>query len=313
MTGQTDATESSTAPPEGLQSYLHDIGRTPLLTAAQEIALAQRIEQGDTTAVTALVQANLRLVVSVARRYQGRGLPLEDLIAEGNFGLWDAAAKYEWQRGYRFSTYATWWIRQAVTRALANTARLIRVPAHLHDALTRHRVAVAELTAVLGRDPTAQELAAALGPLSASPALRAAVQAVQAVVSLDQPMGKGQEQTLGEILPDADGATTEAAALETLTFAEIDQVLRLALTAQERAVLILRFGLDGTTPVSLEDAGRQLGVTRERVRQMEAKAVRKLRRALLTTPGGTGLRVSHRAGSRARMAVGRDAVRRQIR
>lgn len=309
MTVHADHTTSRSAPPEGLQSYLRAIGRTPLLTAAQEIALAQRIVQGDAGAVTTLVQANLRLVVNIARRYQGRGLPLEDLIAEGNVGLWDAAAKYEWQRGYRFSTYATWWIRQAVTRALVQTARLIRVPAHLHDALTRQRIAVADLTTALGREPTALELEVVLGPLSATSALGAAMQAAQTVVSLDQPAGEGQEQTLGEILLDKDGATTEEAALETLTRREIDQVLRVALTDRERAVLILRFGLDGTTPLSLEDAGRQLGVTRERVRQIEATAKRKLRHALLTTPGGADLGVPPHMGPYARGTPGAsDAV-----
>jgi len=281
QTEQTDTAVRSDALPEALHSYLHNIGRTPLLTAEQEVALAQQIEQGDPTAVTTLVEANLRLVVSIARRYQGRGLPLEDLIAEGNFGLWDAAKKFEWQRGYRFSTYATWWVQQAIRRAVTTTGGPIRVPAHLHGALNQHWATVAALTTTLGHAPTAEELTALGGSVAPTSALGAALQALQRVVSLDQPVGAQEDHTLGATLIDGDSATPEDEAVERLTSTELRRLLETALTAQERLILTLRFGLDGSCARTLAEVGQRLGVSRARVRQLEVQGLRKARRLLL--------------------------------
>ncbi len=268
--------------PAALQTYLREIGRTPLLTAAEETALAQRIEQGDRGAAQALAQANLRLVVSIARHYQGRGLPLEDLIAEGNLGLLHAVDKFEWRRGYRFSTYASWWIRQAITRGLMDQSRTIRLPVYVQEALASYRRTVREATTTLGREPTTADIEALVGPLSVTSSLGAALRAGQPLMSLDQAVGEDQNQMLRDIVPDAEGLTAEQEALELLADEEMDHALRTALTERERAVLVLRFGLDGSPPATLVEAGERLGVTRERIRQIEARAMRKLRPVLWT-------------------------------
>jgi RNA polymerase primary sigma factor len=262
--------------PELLDSYLREIGHTPLLKPEQEVELAQRVEQGDRAAANAMAQANLRLVVSVARRYLNRGLPLEDLIAEGNIGLLRAVQKYEWQRGYRFSTYAVWWIRQAITRAIADKGRTIRLPVHVGEALTKRSKAVGQLTTDLGREPTQEELNEALGGDASF--IGAAVVAAQAPLSLGMAVGEDGEEQLVDFLPDESAVTPEEGAVRRVSAEETRRVMDDVLTERERAVLKLRFGLDGSSPESLDVVGRQLGVTRERARQIEAEALRKLRR-----------------------------------
>ena len=262
--------------PELLDSYLREIGHTPLLKPEQEVALAKRVEQGDKDAANMMAQANLRLVVSVARRYLNRGLPLEDLIAEGNIGLLRAVQKYEWQRGYRFSTYAVWWIRQAITRAIADKGRTIRLPVHVGEALTKRSKAVGQLTTELGREPTPEELDAVLGADASF--IGAAVVAAQAPLSLGMAVGEDGEEQLVDFLPDEAAVTPEEGAVRRVSAEETRQVMNDVLTEREREVLKLRFGLDGSSPESLDVVGRRLGVTRERARQIEAEALRKLRR-----------------------------------
>jgi len=258
-----------------VESYLREIGRTPLLNRDQEVTLAQRVEQGDPTAIAALAQANLRLVVSVARRYVHRGLPMEDLVAEGNIGLLRAVKKYEWRRGYRFSTYAVWWIRQAITRAIANQAHTIRVPVHVGEALARRSKAITFLSNTLGREPTAAELVAVLGQdvAAAGPDLKA----VQSPLSLNRLMKDDGDEQLGDVLPDTSAPTLEERAVGRVAAEEIRRVLNDVLTEREQEVLQWRFGLDGASPARLDEIGRRLGVTRERVRQIEGDALRKLR------------------------------------
>jgi RNA polymerase primary sigma factor len=268
--------EMSGALPELLDSYLREIGHTPLLKPEQEVELAKRVEQGDKDAANAMAQANLRLVVSVARRYLNRGLPLEDLIAEGNIGLLRAVQKYEWRRGYRFSTYAVWWIRQAITRAIADKGRTIRLPVHVGEALTKRSKAVGQLTTELGREPSPEELDAVLGADASF--IGAAVIAAQAPLSLGMAVGEDGEEQLVDFLPDESGVTPEEGAVRRVSAEETRQVMNDVLTEREREVLKLRFGLDGSSPESLDVVGRRLGVTRERARQIEAEALRKLRR-----------------------------------
>ncbi len=258
-----------------VESYLREIGRTALLNHDQEVTLAQRVEQGDPAAIAALAQANLRLVVSVARRYVNRGLPMEDLVAEGNIGLLRAVKKYEWRRGYRFSTYAVWWIRQAITRAIANQAHTIRVPVHVGEALARRSKAITFLSNTLGREPTTAEPVAVLGQdvAAAGPNLKA----VQSPLSLDRLKKDDGDEQLGDVLPDTSAPTPEERAVGRVATEEIRQVLGDVLAAREREVLQWRFGLDGASPARLDEIGRRLGVTRERVRQIEGDALRKLR------------------------------------
>jgi len=207
----TGPEELGGALPELLDSYLREIGHTPLLKPDEEVELAKRVEQGDKTAANAMAQANLRLVVSVARRYLNRGLPLEDLIAEGNIGLLRAVQKYEWQRGYRFSTYAVWWIRQAITRAIADKGRTIRLPVHVGEALTKRSKAVGQLTTDLGREPTQEELNEALGGDASF--IGAAVVAAQAPLSLGMAVGEDGEEQLVDFLPDETAVTPEEGAV----------------------------------------------------------------------------------------------------
>jgi RNA polymerase primary sigma factor len=253
-----------------LDSYLSAIRHTPLLTAAEEIALAKRVAEGDTAAANAMTQANLRLVVSVARRYTNRGLPLEDLIAEGNMGLLHAVQKFEWQRGYRFSTYAIWWIRQTI---------------HVGEALTKRIRAVDGLTITLGREPTPAEVDAALG--AAPVGLRAAIAAVQAPLSLDMEVGEDGELLLSDVLPDESALTPEEGAVGSIALNEIRAVMAGVLTQRERTVLALRCGLDGAGPATVDEVSRHLGVTRERARQIEIKALRKVRPIVAALLSGT--------------------------
>ena len=265
---------------DGLAAYLRAIRATPLLTAEQEVALAQRVEAGDAQARGEFATANLRLVVSVAKHYVGRGLPLLDLIQEGNLGLLAAVPKFDWRLGFRFSTYASWWIRQAIARAIADTGRTIRVPAHVSSELAALRRAEGMLTQRLGRDPHDGDLAAELGTDVGR--VRALRLAAQVPASLDQPVdGEEGETTLGTLLGLEDPAVAEPAAAvdAALLRRETARLLDELLTPQERLVLVRRFGLDGEDPATLDDVAAELGLSRSRVGQLEVKALHKLRAA----------------------------------
>jgi RNA polymerase primary sigma factor len=258
-----------------ITAYLREIGRVPMLSHAQEIDLAKRIEAGDKEAVQQFVLANLRLVVSIAKRYVGRGLSLLDLIQEGNIGLMRAVQRYDWRRGHRFSTHATWWIRQAISRAVADKGRAIRLPVYVNTALNRVRRERQRLVQEMGRDPTEQELADALGmdverlhELEAAPG---------APISLELPVGEDEEQELGDVLADENSTSPEEVATTRTMKQEVQDVLEDVLTPRERLVLQLRFGLGSNHTFPLEQVGRKLGITRERVRQIEAGALAKLR------------------------------------
>ncbi|HLZ23467.1 MAG TPA: sigma-70 family RNA polymerase sigma factor [Ktedonobacterales bacterium] len=260
---------------DAITAYLREIGRVPMLSHAQEIDLAKRIEAGDKEAVQQFVLANLRLVVSIAKRYVGRGLSLLDLIQEGNIGLMRAVQRYDWRRGHRFSTHATWWIRQAISRAVADKGRAIRLPVYVNTALNRVRRERQRLVQELGRDPTEQELADALGmdverlhELEAAPGTP---------ISLELPVGEDEEQELGDVLADEASTSPEEAATTRTMKQEVQDVLDDVLTPREKLVLQLRFGLGNGHTFPLEQVGRQLGITRERVRQIEAGALAKLR------------------------------------
>ncbi len=258
-----------------LLSYMRDIADVPLLTAQQEVELAKRIEQGDTEALEKFIMSNLRLVVSVAKRYTGRGLPLLDLIQEGNIGLMRAVQKYDWRKGFKFSTYATWWIRQAVTRAIADKARTIRLPVHMGEAITRLNQVTQRLTQELGREPTEDELAAALGV--GVQKVRDAVKAAHIPSSLEAPIGEEEESELADLVADEASQPPEEAVYEMLLKRETQEALGAVLTPREQLVLQLRFGLGNGHVYPLEKIGEILGITRERVRQIEAKALDKLR------------------------------------
>ena len=261
--------------------YLAEIARIPLLTREEEQALARRVQAGDEAAKQRLVEANLRLVVQIARRYLNRGLPLPDLIEEGNLGLLRAVEKFAPERGTRFSTYATWWIRQAVTRALANQARTIRLPVHVELLLARYVREQSRLTQTLGRTPTAEELAQALGTSAREIAELEEVR--QHPVSLDAPAGGESSATLGDLIADRAAVPSETLADLFRDRADLASVLD-DLAANERTVLRRRFGLEGDPPETLETIGQRLGLSRERVRQLEGAGLRKLR-ALLTARG----------------------------
>jgi RNA polymerase primary sigma factor len=257
---------------DALQLFLNEIGRYPLLTAAEEVELAKRVEQGDKAAKDRMVNSNLRLVVSIAKRYQGYDLPLLDLIQEGILGLIRAVEKFDWRRGYKFSTYATWWIRQAVQRGIANRGRTIRIPVHVADRERRIARAEQELTRKLGRPPDDDELArAARVTLTQLEEIRAAG---RAIASLDQPVGEESEAGLGELLP-AEGAEP----LEEIELSLSQQAVRGAVASLpelEREVVQLRYGIDGGEPTPLEQIARRLRISRERVVQIEERALERL-------------------------------------
>ena len=266
----TDAGES-----DAVMTYLREIGRVPMITHDREIELAKRIEMGDREAMKQFILANLRLVVSIAKRYVGRGLTLLDLIQEGNIGLIRAVQRYDWRRGHRFSTHATWWIRQAISRAVADKGRTIRLPVYANTALNRIRRERQRLLQELGREPTEEELAAATG---LDPIRMVELQAAPgAPVSLELPVGEDEEQELGDVLADTESASPEDLATTQTLKDEVQRVLEAVLTPRERLVLQLRFGLGNSQAHPLEQVGRELGITRERVRQIEAGALAKLR------------------------------------
>jgi RNA polymerase primary sigma factor len=260
---------------DAVMTYLREIGRVPMITHEREIELAQRIEAGDREAMKQFILANLRLVVSIAKRYVGRGLTLLDLIQEGNIGLIRAVQRYDWRRGHRFSTHATWWIRQAISRAVADKGRTIRLPVYVNTALNRIRRERQRLIQELGREPTEEELAEATG---LDPIRMVELQSAPgAPVSLELPVGEDEEQELGDVLADTESASPEDLATTQTLKDEVQRVLESVLTPRERLVLQLRFGLGNSQAHPLEQVGRELGITRERVRQIEAGALAKLR------------------------------------
>ncbi|GAC1366405.1 MAG: hypothetical protein PVSMB5_32520 [Ktedonobacteraceae bacterium] len=260
---------------DAVMTYLREIGRVPMITHEREVELAKSIESGDRDAMKQFILANLRLVVSIAKRYVGRGLTLLDLIQEGNIGLIRAVQRYDWRRGHRFSTHATWWIRQAISRAVADKGRTIRLPVYVNTALNRIRRERQRLLQELGREPTEQELAEATG---LDPIRMIELQSAPgAPVSLELPVGEDEEQELGDVLADNESASPEELATTQTLKDEVQRVLESVLTPREQLVLQLRFGLGNGQAHPLEQVGRELGITRERVRQIEAGALAKLR------------------------------------
>ena len=266
--------------PEGIalddpvRMYLKEIGRVPLLTAEEEVELAQRMEAGDESARHRLEEANLRLVVSIAKRYVGRGMLFLDLIQEGNLGLLKAVEKFDYSKGYKFSTYATWWIRQAITRAIADQARTIRIPVHMVETINKYIRISRQLLQELGHDPTPEEVAKHMG-LSA-PRVREIMKIAQEPVSLETPIGEEEDSHLGDFIEDEAALDPADAASMMLLKEQISEVLK-TLAPREAEVLRLRFGLEDGRSRTLEEVGQSFGVTRERIRQIEAKALRKLR------------------------------------
>ena len=265
-------TQIASATTDSLQLFLNEAGRYPLLTAPQEVALAKRIEDGDKAAKDLLVNSNLRLVVSIAKKYQGHGLTLLDLIQEGIIGLIRAAEKFDWRKGFKFSTYATWWIRQAVARALADKARTIRMPVHIVERLQKMNRAERSLWTVLGREPTLDEIADEANlTLQQVHEVRAAARASS---SLDAPIGEAEDAVLGDFVAADELLPEERVELELRS-----QALQAALASlpeRELEVVTMRYGLGGTEPKTLEEIGRRLGLTRERVRQIELDSLRRL-------------------------------------
>jgi RNA polymerase primary sigma factor len=263
-----------TASSDPVRMYLREIGKVRLLTAAEEVALAKRIERHDMGAKGRLIEANLRLVVSIAKRYVGRGMLFLDLIQEGNLGLMRAVEKFDYRRGFKFSTYATWWIRQAVTRALADQARTIRIPVHMCETINRLIRVQRQLLQDLGREPTPPEVAAEMGITPQR--VREILKMSQDPVSLENPVGDEGDSQLGDFIKDDDAVVPLEAVSDVMQREQIAGVLGM-LTHRERGVIELRFGITGDHPCTLEEVGQTFGVTRERIRQIEARTLAKLR------------------------------------
>jgi len=266
--------------PEGVsiddpvRMYLKEIGQVPLLTAEEALELAKRMEQGDEEAKRRLIEANLRLVVSIAKRYVGRGMLFLDLIQEGNLGLIKAVEKFDYRKGYKFSTYATWWIRQAITRAIADQARTIRIPVHMVETINKLIRVSRQLLQEYGREPQPEEIAREMG--ISEDKVREILKIAQEPISLETPIGEEEDSHLGDFIPDEDAPAPAEAAAYNLLKEQLKEVLD-TLTPREEKVLRLRFGLDDGRARTLEEVGREFNVTRERIRQIEAKALRKLR------------------------------------
>ncbi len=266
--------DSNYSTDDPVRMYLKEIGKVPLLTAEEEIELATRMSEGDEEAKRRMAEANLRLVVSIAKRYVGRGMLFLDLIQEGNLGLIKAVEKFDYTKGYKFSTYATWWIRQAITRAIADQARTIRIPVHMVETINKVIRVSRQLLQELGHDPSAEEIAKEMGmPVEK---VRDILKIAQEPVSLETPIGEEEDSHLGDFIPDEDASEPSEAASFSLLKEQLMEVLD-TLTPREKKVLELRFGIvDGRTR-TLEEVGKEFNVTRERIRQIEAKALRKLR------------------------------------
>jgi len=266
--------------PEGIniddpvRMYLKEIGKVPLLSADEEVELAQKMAQGDEMAKRKLVEANLRLVVSIAKRYVGRGMLFLDLIQEGNLGLIKAVEKFDYEKGFKFSTYATWWIRQAITRAIADQARTIRIPVHMVETINKLIRISRQLLQEYGREPLPEEIAKEMG--ISEDKVREIMKIAQEPVSLETPIGEEEDSHLGDFIPDDEAPAPAEAAAFTLLKEQLMGVLD-TLTSREEKVLRLRFGLDDGRARTLEEVGKEFNVTRERIRQIEAKALRKLR------------------------------------
>ncbi len=257
-----------------VKAYLKEIGRVPLLSPEEETALAMRIMEGDDKAKKRLSEANLRLVVSIAKRYVGRGMQFLDLIQEGNLGLIKAVEKFDYTKGFKFSTYATWWIRQAITRAIADQARTIRIPVHMVETINKVKKVSSQLLHKNGHEPSAEEISEELNmPVDK---VREIMRVAQEPVSLETPIGEEEDSHLGDFIPDDEAPAPAEAASHTLLKEQLDDVL-MSLTEREAKVLRLRFGLEDGRPRTLEEVGKEFDVTRERIRQIEAKALRKLR------------------------------------
>ena len=258
---------------DSLRLYLREIGKVPLLTADQEIYLAKRIERGDMSAKTQMIEANLRLVVSIAKGYLGRGLSFLDLIQEGSLGLIRAVEKFDYRKGFKFSTYATWWIRQAVTRAIADKARTIRIPVHMVEKLNKVVHIERQLVQRLGREPRPEEIAEELE--METDEVREILRMAQLPVSLEKPIGEEEDSSLGDFVPDEQAESPFDTASLSLRREDVELALS-ALPERERKVIELRFGLSGEQPCTLEEVGRAFGVTRERIRQIENNTLKKL-------------------------------------
>lgn len=257
-----------------VRMYLKEIGKIPLLSAEEEISLAKRMEEGDENAKKRLVEANLRLVVSIAKRYVGRGMLFLDLIQEGNLGLIKAVEKFDYEKGFKFSTYATWWIRQAITRAIADQARTIRIPVHMVETINKLIRVSRQLLQKLGREPRPDEIA--LEMEMPEDKIREILKIAQEPVSLETPIGEEEDSHLGDFIPDDDAPAPAEAAAYSLLKEQLEDVLG-SLNEREQKVLKLRFGLEDGRARTLEEVGKEFDVTRERIRQIEAKALRKLR------------------------------------
>lgn len=271
---EVESVPKGVAVDDPVRMYLKEIGKVALLTAEEEMELAQRMEQGDEEAKQRLCEANLRLVVSIAKRYVGRGMLFLDLIQEGNLGLIKAVDKFDWRKGFKFSTYATWWIRQAITRSIADQARTIRIPVHMVETINKQIRITRQLLQEYGRDPTPEEIAAEM-EISVEK-VREISKIAQEPVSLETPIGEEEDSHLGDFIPDEDVPSPADAAAFSMLKEQLVEVLS-TLTDREQEVLRLRFGLDDGRARTLEEVGQQFKVTRERIRQIEAKALRKLR------------------------------------